>query len=229
MKKGRIDLFRLAVHLSAWLPLAWLVWDYTQGNLSVNPIQDITQRTGKYALVLLTLSLACTPLNTLFGFRPALRVRRALGLYAFLYAGLHFLVFVGLDYGFDLSLIPAAIFEKRFVIVGLAALLILLALAATSFKSSMKRLGKNWKRLHRLVYVAGGLVIVHYSWAVKGDVLSLQGDIVQPLAFGAVVTLLLALRLPFIRSRIAGLRSRWSRPFGRQPARPNRVPGPNRG
>ena len=186
--------FRLLVHLAALTPLALLIWDALHDNLTVNPIQAATQRTGKAALVLLVLSLACTPLNTVFGFKPALTVRRALGLYAFLYASLHFAIFVGLDYGFNLEYLWEAIFEKPFALVGFATGLILLALAITSFRYWQKRLGQRWKRLHQLVYLAGLLAVLHYTWAVKADVR-------QPLAWGALVVLLLLLRLPALRRK----------------------------
>jgi sulfoxide reductase heme-binding subunit YedZ len=210
MVKPRFTTLQIAVHLAAWGLLAWLVWDAITGNLTINPIQAATQRTGKYALVFLVSSLACTPLHTLFGFRQVLKARRALGLYAFMFAAIHFAIFVWLDYGFDWVLLQEAVFEKRFVLVGLTALSILLALAFTSFKYWMKRMGKNWKRLHKLVYLAGGLVIVHYAWAVKGDVLNLQGDIFQPLAFGILVTLLFVMRIPAVRRGITRVRGRIS-------------------
>lgn len=197
--------FRLLVHLAAWVPLAWLLWDWWAGNLSVNPIQDLTQRTGFYALSLLTLSLAATPLNTLLHFRQAIQVRRALGLYAFMYAVIHVLIFLGLDYGFNLAFLQDVVLEKPYIWVGLSAFVILLSLAATSFRSSQKRLGKNWKRLHRLIYLAAPLVVVHFTWAVKGNLSSLQGDIVQPLSFGIAVGLLLLVRLPPVRRRLAQL------------------------
>jgi sulfoxide reductase heme-binding subunit YedZ len=155
------------VHLGALLPLAWIVWDYAQGRFFIDPVKEITARTGSVGLILLLLSLAATPINTLFGLRQVLRVRRALGLYAFLYIGLHFLTFVWLDYGLDLELILPAIFDQRYVLVGFAAGLILLALAVTSTKGWQRRLGKTWKRLHRLVYLAGILAVLHYLWLVK--------------------------------------------------------------
>ena len=198
---------RILVHLGAWVPLSLLIWDYFAGNLTVNPIQDLVQRSGKYALFLLVLSLACTPLNTAFGLRQALTVRRALGVYAFLYAFLHFMLFIGLDYGFAWDLIYEAIFEKPFVVVGLITLTILTTLAATSFQWWMKRLGKNWKRLHRLVYVAGVLVIVHFAWASKGDLLRLQGDILEPFYYGLAVALLLIARIPVVRQAVIRLRT----------------------
>jgi len=195
MKLPRLTKIQVLAHACSWLSLAWILWDVMAGNLSVNPIQDVTRRTGKTALVLLVLSLAATPANTIFGFRPALKVRRALGLYAFFYASLHFLIFVGLDYGFDLALIQEAVLEKRYALVGFTAFLLLLPLAVTSTKGWMRRLGKRWKRLHRLVYVAAGLVVVHYIWLVKSDIR-------QPLLFGAIILFLLVARLPSIRGRL---------------------------
>ncbi|MCK4976213.1 MAG: ferric reductase-like transmembrane domain-containing protein, partial [Anaerolineales bacterium] len=112
-------------------------------NLTANPIQAVTLRTGKTALVLLVLTLAVTPINTLFGFRQLLKVRRALGLYTFLYISIHFAIFIGLDYVFDLELILEAIFEKRFALIGFITGLIMLPLALTSTRWWMKRLGKN--------------------------------------------------------------------------------------
>jgi sulfoxide reductase heme-binding subunit YedZ len=201
MKLPKFSKFQLLVHLGALVPLAWLVYDFLTDNLTANPIQNITLRTGKTALVLLILSLAATPANTLLGFREALKVRRALGLYAFLYAGLHFLIFVGLDYGFDLSLIRGAILEKRFALAGLAAFLLLVPLALTSTRGSMKRLGKRWKSLHKLVYLAGVLAVIHFIWLVKADIR-------EPLLFGAILAFLLALRLPVVR-REAGKVRNW--------------------
>jgi sulfoxide reductase heme-binding subunit YedZ len=199
MKLPKFTRFQLLVHTGALVPFVWLVVDFLSDNLTVNPIQALTLRTGKYALVLLILSLACTPVNTLTGFSPALKVRRALGLYAFFYASLHFLIFVGLDYGFDPGLLREAIFEKPFALVGFSTFLILVALAITSTRGWMRRLGKRWTRLHRLVYLAGILVIVHYSWTVKSDIR-------VPLIYGAAVLLLLVARIPSVRRSISAFR-----------------------
>jgi sulfoxide reductase heme-binding subunit YedZ len=195
------------VHVGALLPLALLLWDFSQDQLTVNPIQEITFRTGKYALVLLVLSLACTPVNSVLGFKAALRVRRPLGLYAFMYVGLHFLTFVGLDYGFDLDLLREAVFEKRYALVGFSAFLTLIPLAVTSTKGWMKRLGKRWKRLHRLVYLAALLAVVHFIWLVKSDIR-------EPLLYGAAVMLLLLLRVSAIRRGISRYRGRRERSIG---------------
>ena len=206
VRKLKSRWLQLLTHGAALLPLAVLVWDYAQGQLTFDPIREITLRTGRYALTLLTLSLACTPLNIVFEFKQALRLRRPLGLYAFLYASLHGLTFVGLDYGFDLRLIARTVIEKRFVQVGLAAFLILLPLAVTSTGGWVKRLGKNWKRLHRLVYLAALFAVVHFVWVVKAGVS-------RPLVYGVVVVALLAIRIPTVRNAVGGFRRRlgWER------------------
>jgi len=200
LKFPRLTYLQWVVHIGAWIPLILMIVDYSRDNLTINPIQEITFRTGKTALVLLTLTLAVTPVNTVFGWRAALKVRRALGLYAFMYVVIHFLIFIGLDYGFDLILIKEAIFEKRYALVGFTAGLILLPLALTSTKGWMARLGKNWKRIHRFVYIAAILAIVHYVWLVKSDIR-------EPLAYGGAVLLLLIARLPAVRKTMSSLRS----------------------
>jgi sulfoxide reductase heme-binding subunit YedZ len=207
MIRLRFTPLQIAVHIGAWIPLAWLVWAYYAHRLTVNPIQNAMQRTGKYALVLLVLCLACTPLNTVFGWRGVMKVRRALGLYSFLYAAIHFLILSGLDYQFNFKFLYADFRGKLYIWVGLAVGLILLTLAATSFRWTKRRLGKNWKRLHRLIYPAGVLVVLHYAWAKKGDLFHLQGDIQQPLLYGLLVILLLALRIPPISRGFIKLRA----------------------
>ena len=193
---------QIITHLGGWIPMAWLIYDYFSGNtkLLINPIQHLTFSTGDAAIRLLVLSLACTPANTLFGFKEALKLRRPLGVYAFLYALAHFSIFL-VDYNLDPQLLYEAIFEKRYALVGFAAFLILLPMALTSTKGWQKRLGKLWKRLHQLVYVASILVVIHYIWLVKSDIRT-------PLAYGAVVMLLLICRIPFARRTAANIRGR---------------------
>jgi len=191
----RFTPFQILVHLASLSQFALLVYDFFTDNLTVNPIQYVTQKTGKAALVLLCLSLTCTPAITL-GFKSAAKVRRPLGVYACLYASFHFLTFVGLDYGFDLGLIYEAIFKKPYALVGFSAFLILLPLALTSTLGWMKRLGKKWKQLHRFVYLAGILVVIHYVWLVKSDIR-------EPLIYGAIVVFLLLMRLPRVRGWVS--------------------------
>lgn len=181
---------QLIVHIGAPIPLVLLVLNYLQGSFIIDPVKEITISTGRTALLLLLLSLACTPVNTVFGIKSVLRVRRALGLYAFVYAEAHFMTFVGLDYGFDLEFLGPAILQ-RFVVVGLAAFLLLSALAITSTKGWQIRLRRNWRRLHRLAYPAAGLVILHFVWAVK--------DSREALRYGLALVFLLAIRLPWAK------------------------------
>lgn len=197
-KRRRFDFLDVLVHVGSLAPLALVVNDY---QTSINPIQDITSHTGKTAIILLVLSLACSPLNMLFGWKRVSAFRKPLGLYAFMYVALHLLTFVYLDYGLDWGLISNAISEKRYVLVGFSAFLLLLPLALTSTKWAMKRLGKNWKRLHRLVYLAAPLAVLHYLWLVKADYR-------QPLLFGLIVAVLLVFRLPAVRRTIAHVRSK---------------------
>ncbi len=184
------------VHIACLIPIPVLVYDYLSGNLTADPIQGSLLRTGKIALELLVLSLVCTPLNTIFGFSPALRVRRALGDYAFLYVCLHFAIFVSLDYAFAFQFILPEII-KPYILVGLIAGILLIPLAITSFSPWPKRLGKNWKRLHNLVYLIDLLAALHYIFIVK------QG-VIEPYLWLILIIFLLALRLPPIRHFLSG-------------------------
>jgi len=194
-KKTLQRLLKLAVHIGALIPLALIIWDFTQGNLSADPIREITLRTGKTAIVLLMLSLAVTPAHIWFGWRQIIPLRRLLGLYAFLYVALHLTVFLWLDYMLDLQLIIEALFAKRYALIGLAAFLILLPLALTSTRASMRRLGKKWKTLHKWVYVAGVLAVLHYLFLVKNAY-------TEPLIFAALLAFLLLTRVKPIKLMI---------------------------
>ncbi len=195
------------VHMGVWVWTIYLIVRAATGNLTYNPIQAATQFTGKTALILLTLSLFPTPLNTLFNLRSAIKVRRTLGLYAFWYAAAHFMLFAGVDYRFNLKFIWLDSATKPYIWVGLAALLILLALAVTSFDYWKRQLRKNWKRLHRLSYMASLLVVLHYAWVQKGNILTFSGNLVQPLLFAVLIVLLLVARIPGVRRRLVKLRS----------------------
>lgn len=197
---------QVAVHILAWLPLLALVTAYLSNNLTINPIQAATQRSGDIAIVFLLLTLACTPIHTIFHIPVLLKLRRPLGLYTFFYAALHMLTYTGWDYGFDFQLIASEFTQKRYLVVGISAISILAALAFTSHNWWKKKLGKTWKNLHRLIYLAAGLIVLHVAWAVKGDLFRLQGDIWKPLAAGIVLSLLLAARIPPIRRALARLR-----------------------
>ena len=209
--------FWWAVNVAAALPLLLLLWNYSQDTLGVDPVNTINNQTGRAAIVLLMASLACTPVNTLFGFRRALTVRKSLGLWAFVYALLHLLNFVGLDYGFDLGfLLQDALLSKPYIVVGLLALMILLPLAVTSTRGWMKRLGRNWKRLHRLAYGAGVLAVLHFFWQAKA------AERVEPLLYALGLALLLLVRVPAVKRWTVALRTPAPR-AGVPVSRPTRV------
>ncbi|MEN8172269.1 MAG: protein-methionine-sulfoxide reductase heme-binding subunit MsrQ [Chloroflexota bacterium] len=187
-------------HLAALTPLGLMVLDFATQNYGPEPINEFTLRTGKAALVILLLSLACSPIGRVFNYKKLLRLRRPLGLYSFLYASIHFAIFIGVDYFFNFNLIKDALLTKRYAIVGLTTGLILLILAITSTRGWQRRLKANWKRLHRLAYVAGILAVVHFIWLVKPGVS-------QPWFFAIILTALLLMRIKgfdrWIKSRMS--------------------------
>jgi sulfoxide reductase heme-binding subunit YedZ len=210
MKKffSRYTPLQVIMHLYAWSAILHILFDFATGAISPNPIQELEQRTGRHALTLLVLSLACTPLNTLFRWSELLKRRRALGLYAFMYATIHVLIFVDLDYGLAWSLILQTVFEKPYIIVGLIGFTLMIPLAWTSFDIWKKRLGKGWKRLHQIIYLLAPLLVLHYAWSKKGDLFALSGDIIRPLIYGLIVISLLIMRIPPVRKFLAALPSR---------------------
>ena len=199
---------QIAMHIYAWSALVILIFDFFTHNLTANPIQALEQRTGRHAITLLVLSLACTPLNTLFRWSELLKRRRALGLYTFMYATIHVIIFVDLDYGLAWSTIVQTVFEKPYILVGATGFLLLTPLAFTSFDIWKKRLGKTWKRLHQIVYLIAPLLVLHYAWSKKGDFFQLSGDIVRPLIYGLVVAVFLIMRIHPVRKALASLPSR---------------------
>lgn len=201
MRVRGVPCLRLVVHSAALLPLVLLIWAFWQNRLGPDAVAEATRRTGRYALIFVMLSLTPTVIARVSGYRDVLRIRRALGLYGFMYAVVHFLVFTGLDYGFDFGLILRAVWEGPLVRVGLVALIVLVPLAVTSTTGWVRRLGRNWKRLHRLSYVASGLAVLHYAWRFK----ELRTG---PLLVGAALLLLLLARLPPMARALAGWRDR---------------------
>jgi sulfoxide reductase heme-binding subunit YedZ len=204
----RFTPLQVAIHMYGWSVLVLLLIDFFTDNLTANPIQALEQRTGRHAITLLVLSLACTPLNNLFGWRELIKRRRALGLYAFLYATIHVIIFIDLDYGLAWSLILQTILEKPYIVVGMIAFLMLIPLAFTSFDIWKKRLGKNWKRLHQLVYLIAPLAALHYAWGKKGDFFRLQGEIIRPLIYTSIIILFLIMRHPQVKRALASARDR---------------------
>jgi sulfoxide reductase heme-binding subunit YedZ len=177
-----------AIAVASAIPLAVLVARFFADDLGANPIEEITHATGDWALRLLLLSLAVTPARRLLRIPALAPLRRTLGLAAFGYASLHLLTYIGLDQGFAWEFLLEDVSERRFVTAGFAAFLCLVPLALTSTRRAQRRLGRRWRQLHRLVYVAAILAVIHYLWLVKADLL-------PPLSYAAALALLLGLRL----------------------------------
>jgi methionine sulfoxide reductase heme-binding subunit len=187
-----------ALRIAAWAlglyPLARVAWWLRDGlrGLGANPIERVLHHTGWWALVLLLVALAVTPARRLTGLNQLTRLRRPLGLFAFFYATLHLAIYVGLDQLFALGFILEDLLQRPFITVGFLAWLLLLPLALTSSRASIARLGRRWVLLHKLVYLAAPLAVVHYFWRVRADTRA-------PLLFAAALLLLLALRVRWTR------------------------------
>lgn len=181
------------VHLAALTPLAilaWQFWDvYRSGSdaLGADPVAEIEHRLGLWALRFLMIALAVTPLRQLSGQAVLIRYRRMFGLYAFFYATLHFAAYLGLDLRGYWTQIFEEIAKRPYITVGFAAWLLLIPLAITSTKGWIKRLGRNWGRLHKLVYAIGVLAVLHFWWLVKSDIR-------EPLLYAVILAALLSWR-----------------------------------
>jgi sulfoxide reductase heme-binding subunit YedZ len=195
---------KAVVHALALTPLALLSWKFWQvfserdiDALGADPVAAIEHELGLWALRLLLLTLAITPLRQLTGKPALLQFRRMLGLYAFAYASLHFAAWLGLDLRGYWSTLFEEIVKRPYITVGFAAWLLLVPLAVTSTRGWMRRLGRNWGRLHKLVYPVAALAVLHFWWIVKSDYR-------EPLLYAAILAVLLGWRV-------------WKR-FGRRPS-----------
>lgn len=190
--------------IAAAAPGAWLAFEFWQDRLSANPIEDIMLRLGWWGLVFLVASLAVTPLRRLTGWNRIIKYRRFLGLWAFAYLTSHFLTYLVLDQFFAWEFIIEDIVERPFILSGFAAWLLLIPLAATSTKGWIRRLGKRWTRLHKLVYLSASLGLLHFYWKVKADTR-------EPLVFALIVLVLFTLRVPMVRKFVEQKRRAWQR------------------
>jgi len=185
--RGRVAL-KVVVWAVALAPLAGLVYGFATDNLTVNPIEYVTRELGQTTIRLLLATLALTPLRLLFGWSWPITLRRLLGLFAFSYAVLHFSVWIVLDHFFDWRTMGDDILKRPWITVGVAALVLLIPLAATSTTGMIKRLGgRAWRRLHRLVYVAAVLGCLHYIWLAKKV-------LIQPWIYAGILAVLLGIR-----------------------------------
>jgi sulfoxide reductase heme-binding subunit YedZ len=183
----RFGVFKSAIFAAALVPAAALVYGFSTNDLTANPIDYITDTTGYTALSLLLLSLSVTPLRRLTGINALIRLRRMLGLFAFFYACLHVSTWLVLDWFFDFASMAADIVERPFITIGMLTFVLLLPLAATSTTGMIRRLGKRWQQLHRLVYVAGLTAVIHFWWVVKADFR-------EPRLFALALSILLGFR-----------------------------------
>jgi sulfoxide reductase heme-binding subunit YedZ len=188
MPPARRTVVQLVVIGAALIPAVGLAIRAATGGLGANPIEEVTHTTGESALRLLLAALAVTPARRLTGWSWLLPLRRTLGLLAFGYACLHLATWLALDHFFDWELVVEDVLERRYVTAGMVAFACLLPLAITSTRGWMRRLGRRWQVLHRLVYVAGAAGVVHFVWLVKAD-------LAEPLAYAAVLAGLLGYRL----------------------------------
>jgi sulfoxide reductase heme-binding subunit YedZ len=191
---------RAAVFVASLLPLCRLVVLGMTGGLGANPVEFVTRSLGTWTLVFLCLTLAVSPARWL-GAPPAIvRLRRMLGLYAFFYGSLHFLLYIWLDQWFDWRAVAADIAERPFITAGFAAWLLMVPLAITSNRFAIRRLGSRWQRLHRLVYLLVPLGVLHFWWHKAG-----KNDIGEPAVYAAIVAVLLAVRI--VRRIVAARRA----------------------
>ncbi|ADG16909.1 Ferric reductase domain protein protein transmembrane component domain protein [Paraburkholderia atlantica] len=188
---------KVAVFIAALYPLARLVLFGLTERLGANPIEFITRSTGLWTLVFLCVTLAVTPLRRMTGVAALVRFRRMLGLYTFFYATLHFTTYLWFDKWFDVAEIVKDIGKRPFITVGFAAFVLLIALAVTSPRAMVRKLGRRWQTLHRAIYVIGALAILHFWWMKAG-----KHDLLLPKIYGAVMIALLGWRLVvWIRER----------------------------
>jgi len=190
-------LFYPAVFVGCLWPGVVLVRRTFQGDLGVNPVETLLHETGRTALALLLIALTVTPIRRLTGWNRVQRVRRLIGVWSFVYALSHFLIYVVFNHVGDVAAIWSDVTERPFIFVGMLALTILTLLAATSTNGMIRRLGRRWQRLHRLVYVAAVAGVVHFLWGQKADIR-------EPLWWAAYLVVLLGLRVVFaVRKRQA--------------------------
>lgn len=183
------DMKKLAVFIVCFIPAAWLLFAALTGRLSADPIKDITEDTGSWALRLLLVTLCITPLRKLTGWNNVIRYRRMLGLFAFFYGLLHFLTYVWLDQFFSVSNMLRDVSKRPFITAGFTGFIVMVPLAITSTKNWIVRLGgKRWQLLHRLTYISGIAGVLHYLWLVKSD-------IERPLIYGVLLSFLLGFRV----------------------------------
>jgi sulfoxide reductase heme-binding subunit YedZ len=180
-------------------PLAWQVWAFFTGHLEAEPVKGMEHFTGRTALIILFITLSVTPIRRLTGWNGLIKVRRLIGLFAFFYALVHFTIFLTFDLQFSFGELARNVAERPWITVGFGALLILAVLAITSPQAMVRKLGKRWQTLHRAIYLAAGLGVLHFVWSQKKDIST-------PVKYAIVLGVLLGARL-VLRRRPKAARS----------------------
>jgi sulfoxide reductase heme-binding subunit YedZ len=213
MSSSKILLLKIAVWIGCFVPLGRLLYKGWTGGLGANPIEFITLSTGTWTLIFLLATLSITPLRKLTGQSWLIRIRRLIGLFAFFYASLHFTTYVWLDKFFEFQEMVEDVMKRRFITVGFLAFTLLVPLAMTSTTWAVRKLGgKNWQRLHRLIYLSAVAGVIHFWWKVKADVR-------EPAIYAAILGGLLLLRLA-IKAR-----EKYRKPSRRLKSEPVQHPG----
>lgn len=189
-----------AIFIFALVPLMRLFWFAANDDLGANPIEFITRSTGTWALVFLCLTLAMTPMRLLTGWSSWIKLRRMLGLFCFFYACVHFCIWFWLDQGFDIQSMLADVIKRPFITAGFLSLLLLMPLAITSNQWAIRKLGRRWTTLHKLVYLIACAVILHYWWHKAG-----KNDFSTVTIYAVVIITLLICRLPLVSSYLQKL------------------------
>lgn len=215
--RTKVRLLKVGVWVAGLAPLAWCVAGFFQDWLGANPIETLEHVTGFTTLTILLITLMITPIRRLTGWNPVIQLRRPIGLFAFFYACLHFGTWAGLDQTLVWSWMMEDIAKRPYITVGFTGFVLLIPLAVTSTKGWIRRLGKKWTAIHRLIYVTAALGVIHYYWSVKADVRI-------PLLLGAIYVALMAFRLAYWARKRARSRTR-SAPGPRGPRpEPEQVP-----
>lgn len=189
-----MNLIKTSVFLLALLPLVRLIFLGLYDGLGANPIEFITRSTGTWALIFLCITLAMTPLRLVTGLTVWIKLRRMLGLFCFFYACIHFSIWFWLDQNLDLQSMWGDVIKRPFITMGFLTLVLLIPLAITSNQWAVRQLGRRWALLHKLVYLIACTAVVHYWWHKAG-----KNDLETVSIYGAILLLLLALRLPFLK------------------------------
>jgi sulfoxide reductase heme-binding subunit YedZ len=179
---------KVCAFLLCLTPFAWLVTRTLTGRLGINPVEDLELTTGIWALRFLVLTLSVTPLRRLTGWNRVIQYRRMLGLFAFFYVCAHFIIYIAVDQFFAFNLIVKDVVKRPFITMGFTAFVLMIPLALTSTKGWIRRLGRKWQLLHRLIYISGVCAAIHYLWKVKVMIGS-------PVYYAAVIAVLLGFRL----------------------------------